>query len=787
MILMRVNEQYDIVLNESENIGLSMQIADVRDIEKRTASFSKTIKINSNKDLDKYFGFIFDMQSELGQTTFNPAKRTSCKLIENDVVVIDGFMRLLSIDNNINNIVYNVGVYGTTANLFAEMGEDYLDEVVDTLLSPIAPNFATIQNSWVDASSPYYFTPINQNMNRGVSNSFTLQDFKMSWKLKYLFQKVLENYGYTYESTFINFESFLDQLFIYAAPLTRELTQEESDNRKLELTQTITTQYSIIDSNPTSIDSRRTKGVYGRYDGSYGGSGTFIWYYQGNNANPKSQVLTFNDTQDVSNQWVAGKFRPLADGLKYKVNLNINVGSIEASTFGGATFTQIDEYRILLKSKRNGVTTTEQTWKFTSPTIVYETYIYPIVAREYWFEIVFVNNGKPDLVKTNSVIDASVTAHQTDTTITPAWANINVGSKITMQPLAYINPLNTFFPNERLPHIKCKEIVQGMTRLFNLMIDVDKENVRNLIIEPYPTFYNLGSIEWSDKLCRDKEITITPLSEVGTKQYRYKHKTDKDFYQVDYANTFINQYGQADVTIQNDFATGLMVVETPFSLTPPADYQNIGLPLTNLVDEKNAPLTTEIARIGFRQLIATPINVGGTANAYFPAFMDTTTTLSLCFATPKQVYYTGSFAAAYPNNNLFTRFYAPQLAEYADPTSRLLTAYFNIDEMDLHTFNFRKNVIIDNVQYRVNKLDGYAGNGEPTKVELIKVIKASVDSLPPANIEGGALPFDIVDGGLDNVYAAYRYLNVDVFDGMQNTTFTNNTINDITSIDGGRS
>ena len=788
MRILRINNAYDIVIDEKVNMGVTFQISDVRSPETRSSAYSKTIAVPSNKDVDKFFGFIFDMQSELGQTTFAPNKKTPAKILDNDTVVIDGYARLINIDNDYGKITYNIGVFGTLVNLFQDMGEDYIDEVIDTLFPPITPNLATMISSWSVYNSNIYFTPINQNANRTGGTNFSLSDFKISWNFRYLFIKILENYGYTYTSTFINSGLELDQLYVYLAPIVRELTAEESENRKCLLQQSGSTQYAIID-NDTGIASRRSKGYYGRADGSYGGGATIFYYYD---CFEGTKELQLNDTQDNFNQFSSGRFRPII-ASKHKLIIDLQIGAFEASSFGGATYTAIDEYYLELWSERNGVQSKVSEYKLTpatntdgNETLQLETYFYPIIERAYYFKIRFKTIGKPILQKSYLGVDASVTAHQTDTIITPAWCNVTA-CNITIQPSSIASSSGSYFPNEKLPHIKCKDLVYAMIKMFNLMINADKEDPKNLIIAPYVSFYNQGTLDWSNKLCRDKQIQITPLAEVTNKTLIYKYKLDKDFFAESYKDENFFTYGESRIEILNDFAKGVSTTEISFALTPPADFQSIGIPFTNLFDLSNNPISTEIARVGYKVLIATPIVVGTTANAYFPAFMDAKSDTSLCFQTPKKVYYNGQLASQYPNNNLFTKFYAPQLSEYADPTSRLLTAYFNLNEFDIHTFSFQKNILIDNVLYRVNKIDGYNGSGDYTKVELLKVINATVESLPPSDLNQGTQVADIVDGGLNIVYTPYRYLNVDVFDGGKNNVIGTNFINDLTSIDGGRS
>jgi hypothetical protein len=96
-------------------------------------------------------------------------------------------------------------------------------------------------------------------------------------------------------------------------------------------------------------------------------------------------------------------------------------------------------------------------------------------------------------------------------------------------------------------------------------------------------------------------------------------------------------------------------------------------------------------------------------------------TEDLAFGTPLKIYY--ALQTGWTDSNLFNKFHQNTLAEISDKNSKLLTAYFDLSPVDIAEFDFRDKILIDNVYWRVNKIDGYSPvDNQLTKVELFSPI-----------------------------------------------------------------
>ena len=98
-----INEPSTANLDMTQEIDVALQysIADIKDISKRNAAYSKTIILPGTKKNNYWFGNLFDVNADF--TMFNPNKKTSAKLLVNTEVVMDGFLQLRKI-TKLNNV-----------------------------------------------------------------------------------------------------------------------------------------------------------------------------------------------------------------------------------------------------------------------------------------------------------------------------------------------------------------------------------------------------------------------------------------------------------------------------------------------------------------------------------------------------------------------------------------------------------------------------------------------------------------------------------------------------------
>ena len=126
--------------------------------------------------------------------------------------------------------------------------------------------------------------------------------------------------------------------------------------------------------------------------------------------------------------------------------------------------------------------------------------------------------------------------------------------------------------NQRIPlNVKLKDFVSSLAKLFNLYIEPQKDNLKNLIIDPRDIYYGNSSIikDWTYKLDTNSNINEQILAESQNRTILFTYKADKDFYNEDYTSRKAGDiYGQYELEIDNDFSKGVRKIEPIFSPTP---------------------------------------------------------------------------------------------------------------------------------------------------------------------------------------------------------------------------
>lgn len=132
--------------------------------------------------------------------------------------------------------------------------------------------------------------------------------------------------------------------------------------------------------------------------------------------------------------------------------------------------------------------------------------------------------------------------------------------------------------NNTIPrNVYQKDFFTSIMKLFNLMVVERKDRPKHLVIEPYVEFYDTDRatyLDWSYKVNRDKPMTIRPMSEINARLYDFKFKDDSDYLNDDYKKRFNQTYGNRTFDNQLEFAKDSQSVEVIFSPSVLRGYQD---------------------------------------------------------------------------------------------------------------------------------------------------------------------------------------------------------------------
>jgi hypothetical protein len=332
--------------------------------------------------------------------------------------------------------------------------------------------------------------------------------------------------------------------------------------------------------------------------------------------------------------------------------------------------------------------------------------------------------------------------------------------------------------NQVLPtQTKQLDFLTSEIKLHNLYMEIDPDDDKNYIIEPREDFFS-GNLDWSDKIDLSRKYKVSPVSLLDAKRYEYTYQTDADKYNKDYYEAYKETYGFGYHDNVSDFVRPTIKTDVIYAATPIVGNNVNGLVIPKFVKEENGIIKNQKCKIRslyFGGLVN--MNLGswnlihatGTTNYnYYPYVGHNDNpynpTKDYNWSLPKHVYYTYP-ATTYTTNNLYNRFYSRQVNQLTDQNSRIVTAWFNLDELDIKYFSFRNVVYVGhplNAYFYVNNIKDYnVMDRQSTQVELLKLIEYDYfepEIIPPikptkAGIEnlGGNTEQGIDNGRFSNI------------------------------------
>jgi hypothetical protein len=133
-------EGYRLDVKDGLDFSFNYSIADVRDPNKRSTSYSKTIKCPSTKANDILFGNIWEINIANAydptlsnvNVNFNPNKKAEARVVHDGVEVMVGVVQLRQVTIQNTKLEYEVIFIGKLKNIFSELGDKQLNDVDDS-------------------------------------------------------------------------------------------------------------------------------------------------------------------------------------------------------------------------------------------------------------------------------------------------------------------------------------------------------------------------------------------------------------------------------------------------------------------------------------------------------------------------------------------------------------------------------------------------------------------------------------------------------------------------------
>ncbi len=734
------NENYAIV----NNIPISTNFvqADLREPDKRNASFTKTITLYGNSKLNKLFENIFEVNIDL--QTFDPNKKIEAKYFVDETQVLVGALQLLKVSKSPdNNIVYECSIIGNEGNLFVDIGDKYLEEL-DFSEYDHTYSRANQIDSWsnlckvsgvttnVGMGKGYYYGFVQRGLGTNSDTVFSVKEFFPQLFVREYLEKIFSEYGYTWTSEFLNSDEF-KKLIVEPNINKLELTQAQLDllqwyggllsDSTIARNTTQTVNFTDETNAPFFDNGGQINGTYVTLgnSGYYNLVSSLKYKLRVTHTNPSVAYATFNllstynTIQKSSNggsTWfdlvnTNHFFKNAALGA-FQANVNTDyVDTLEVAT-GEQLFSAGDRFRVNAYWNRQ----------------VYNA-LFPALHGVRYYDSSNVQIGVDDDPAGTILMELDSGALGSSFYGLPTRKEVIEGNTMTV---------NVAIPKQ----IKQRDFVKSVMQAFNLYLDFDKNNPKNIIIESYNDYFNNGTIDWANKIDLDKQIEINPISMVDGKRYIYQYKEDKDFYNQKYLNKHVENFGTQKIDIDNDFKKEDKVNELIFSPTPNVANYGLGIAVPRInKDETGSNIVPNIRLLyagGVKSTTATwtfkqtglsdqlMTNYGYCGHVDDPQ----DPTYDLNFGILKETYYT-FVNSKFTNNNLYNRYHKNFIQNVTSKNSKVMTAYLWLSPLDIKLFSFRKKYFIDNAYYIVNKIIDYNPyEVQSTKVELIKILNTDL-------------------------------------------------------------
>ena len=726
-------------VKEGTSFPLNFSVGDIRDISKRTGSFSKTITLIGNNNNNTLLNHYYDVNIQAG--TFNINTLTSCDVIQDGIpVMTNATLQLTNIKKSQvtgayeQMVEYEVLIKEDRGTFFTDISNKYLTDLDFSDLDHYVDADVVIDTFDNTLANGYkYVMPFN------IDNQYQFNWFKPAIYAQTYFDRIFATSGYSYTWDGLadaNFDKLLipyngDQNVVdwsdakVVANATYDFTKTFAPSMSQQEFREFITPWTET-SDPANLFSN---GTYTTPQWVGNGSGeSYIWELTVTGTVQLENIAPV--ALHISDQGGKRAYVPFFD---IRVNNFHNpicqsssgliVEYTQASPFPANSFS--NTYTFTEIFTLNATTDAAGGIDVGALQLIFGgVKIRPINADG---TIQFAGTGGT-IWLTNS-LGASTGAPEIILDLTSIDLTIRPSDNIPLN--SGITTMNTFIPEK----IKQSDYIKSIFMMYNLYATSDPNNENNLILLHRDEYYDSGkAVDWTNLLMKDKEQSLIFIPELNNKKLRLSYKADTDSPNTVYTDVTREIYGQVEITFENEYVKGIDVKELLFSPTPvqPTSFGAF-LPLLNGAAPKtNLRILFDNGQVTAQEVIIMSgyDTTTSTAGVYpylshFGGDDPFNPTFDINFAECQYYYYQ---VAQNTNNNLYNKYWRRTVAQING--GKLLTAYFNLREIDIQYMKLNDKIRIDNSWWSINKIIDYNANQwQPTKVELIS-LETEID-LPP--------------------------------------------------------
>ena len=721
-------EGYLLDVVSGADFSFNYAVSDVREPDKRQTEFTKTIRCAGTANNNTLFGNLFEADianlydaslPNIG-ANFNPNKKASVQVLHNSLPQLDGSMQLRKISITEGLIEYEVVFIGKLIDIFGVWGDQQLngrDDEGNRIIDISDLNHTlTESNQSATWSAPvgvgYVYPLIDYGRNsllvtpQGV-RTYPVIDLRPALYVKELWNRIFAYADATYEGAFFTDGTF-ERLCL---PWVKNFELSEDDIADRTIYTERTTDITLFSSAimPFNTNSAPLNPL-GQYD-----------------TTTDQFTIAFGSTYVFEGQIVATVTRTVADSQTGYYPFGVQIYLNGTLVYGQALQLDIPSSFLPVGTSVTSIL------PFTSPE--FQVNAGDVVTVQYIidaFYLPFLNGSFTSTFDTNSAVQCR-----------PVNVEPNYGDDISM--------------NFGMPETTIKDFFLSILKMFNLYMTPSKTVDRHYIFQTRNDYYASGVLrDWTYKLARDKQLSVTPMGLLSGREYVYTYSEDEDYYNERFQSNYGKAYGHRTLNIDNDFVPEKKETSVVFSGTPLVNDGISSRIIPKIYDadiSEGAKQTDANIRILYYggMLDSSPSwnhqITAGTVITYdqypYAGHWDNpiTPTLDINWGLSQEYYYQSNGATGtvqVTNNNLFKKYHEAQFLELASKDSKLITAMFYLTELDIQQLDFRDTILIDQTYYRLNKVIDYNPfKTGLTKVELFKAGDIVIDEKKSAAMGSG--------------------------------------------------
>ncbi len=684
------------------SIKANYSSVEIQDISKRKSEYTNAFTLPFSKTNNDFFGHFYEVN--LSDASFRADVKAKCSIYVDSNLQFDGYIQLLKVDKL--KETYEVLSFGDIANISKELGEDKLNELdlskYNHLLTQTnveqswagniyyvgsQPNGSEILYPIIDYGQAYSGESISSN-----DGAIRVRNLRPAIKVKSLFDAIINKAGYTYTSTFLSSTFFTSQYMTLANDLEGAVTNS-------------------VDGFKVGMSADQALGVSTTIDFDNETSASGYFDVGGN----------FNTT---SNAYVVPH-----NGV-YKIRLQAVLNITTASTFASVGRLYVNGSPVLsvtLPTHLIGTGVDVYTNTFNTLELSAGDSVYIVIEKAI---------GSSITIKANSTINS--TLYDSFVQLIEAPASVEGGE------------VDLSAGNNIMPEDNQIDFIKSILARYNLIVEVDNENPKNLNIIPLQDYYDAGtSKDWTDKIDENKSIQIQPTTTIRNKSLNLKDLEDSDTLNNYWQNHKGGIYNQKKFDFYGDFGSGELTIPTIFSSFAPKKMSNNQMYIAKhfeWADGEAKILKTKpklfyysgkkaLAPTSYYKILSEATG-NYTNKTEYPFAHHYSMSGTQVQSTDKDIRFMSrdtfsfdSLVATQTSNDVYNDYWRKYLSNIYNKDARIMSANFHLTAQDISEFKYNDKIFIKDSYWRVNKISSYAmGVDNSTRVELIKILDINVSS-----------------------------------------------------------